>query len=153
MSAEAKIKELGLELPPAPAPAANYVPYTLENGILFIAGQVPFDNEGKLAYRGKVGQDMDEAQGYASARQCALNGLAQIRAALGSLDRVKQVLRVGGWVNCTDDFTNQPEVINGASDLLVEVFGEKGRHARAAVGTNALPRGVTTEIEFTIAVE
>ena len=153
MSAEQKLKELGLELPPAPAPAANYVPYTLENGILFISGQVPLNAEGKLEFLGKIGKDMDQEQGTASARLCALNGLAQMRAALGSLDRVKKVLRIGGFVNCTDDFTNQPEVINGASDLLVEVFGEKGRHARAAVGTNALPRGVATEVEFVVAVE
>jgi len=153
MSAEQKLKELGLELPPAPAPAANYVPYTLENGILFISGQVPLNAEGKLEFLGKIGKDMDQEQGAASARLCALNGLAQMRAALGSLDRVKKVLRIGGFVNCTDDFTNQPEVINGASDLLVEVFGEKGRHARAAVGTNALPRGVATEVEFVVAVE
>ena len=153
MSIEAKLKELGLELPPAPAPAANSVPYSREGGILFIAGQVPFGYDGKLTFIGKVGQELDQEAGYQAARLCALNGLAQIRAALGSLDKVRQVLRVGGWVNCTDGFTNQPEVINGASDLLVEVFGDKGRHARAAVGTNALPRGVATEVEFTVAVE
>ena len=153
MSAEAKLKELGLELPPAPAPAANYVPYRREGNLLIIAGQVPFNYEGKLDFIGKVGRDLDQDAGYQAARLCALNGLAQIRAALGSLDKVRQVLRVGGWVHCTDDFTNQPEVINGASDLLVQVFGDKGRHARAAVGTNSLPRGVATEVEFTVAVE
>ena len=152
MSIEEKLKALGLELPPAPAPAANYVPYVLEGGQLFVAGQVPLGADGKLAYVGKVGRDLDEQQGYQAARLCALNALAQINAALGSLDKVKRVLSIRGFVNCTDDFTNQPEVINGASDLLVEIFGDKGRHARAAVGTNALPRGVATEVEMLVAV-
>ncbi len=153
MSIDEQLRELGIELPPAPAPAANYVPFTREGNLLFIAGQVPFGPDGKLEFVGKVGRDLDEAQGYQAARLCALNGLAQIAAALGSLDRVGRVLRVGGFVNCTEDFKNQPEVINGASDLLVEVFGEKGKHARAAVGTNALPRGVATEVELVVAVQ
>lgn len=153
MSIEDKLRELGIELPPAPAPAANYVPFTLAANLLFIAGQVPFGPDGKLQFVGRVGRDLDEAQGYQAARLCALNGLAQIKAALGSLDRVAQVLRVGGFVQCSEDFSNQPEVINGASDLLVQVFGEKGRHARAAVGANALPRGVATEVELLVAVQ
>ena len=152
MSFSEKLKELGIELPPAPAPAANYVPYVLEGGLLFVAGQVPLGPDGKLAYLGKVGADADEQQGYLSARLCALNALAQINAALGSLDKVKRILSLRGFVHCTDDFTNQPEVINGASDLLVEIFGEQGRHARAAVGANALPRGVMTEVELVVAV-
>ena len=153
MTIEHKLKSLGLELPPAPAPAANYVPYVLEGKQLFVAGQVPLGADGKLAHLGKVGKDVDEQQGYQSARLCALNALAQINAALGSLDKVKRIISIRGFVNCTDDFTNQPEVINGASDLLVEIFGDKGRHARAAVGANALPRGVTTEVEMLVAVE
>lgn len=153
MTIEDKLKSLGIELPPAPAPAANYVPYVLEGNQLFVAGQVPLGADGKLAHLGKVGKDVDEQQGYQSARLCALNALAQINAALGSLDKVKRIISIRGFVNCTDDFTNQPEVINGASDLLVEIFGDKGRHARAAVGTNALPRGVTTEVEMLVAVE
>ena len=153
MSIEEKLKELGIELPPAPAPAANYVPFVQEGNLLFIAGQVPFGPDGKLQYIGKIGADLDEKSGYQSARLCVLNGLAQIQAALGSLERVKKIVRVGGFVNCTDDFTNQPEVINGASDLLVEVFGEKGRHARAAVGANSLPRGVATEVELVVAFD
>ena len=153
MSIEEKLKSLGLVLPPAPAPAANYVPYVLEGGQLFVAGQVPLGADGKLAHVGKVGRDVDEQEGYQSARLCALNALAQINAALGSLDNVKRVLSIRGFVNCTDDFINQPEVINGASDLLVDIFGDKGRHARAAVGANALPRGVTTEVEMLVAVK
>ena len=153
MSIEEKMKSLGLELPPAPAPAANYVPYVLEGKLVFVAGQVPFGPDGKVAHVGKVGRDVDEQAGYQSARLCALNALAQVKEALGSLDKVKQVLSVRGFVNCTDDFANHPEVINGASDLLVEIFGDKGHHVRAAVGANALPRGVTTEVEILVAAE
>lgn len=153
MSIEEKMKSLGLELPPAPAPAANYVPYVLEGKLVFVAGQVPFGPDGKVAHVGKVGRDVDEQAGYQSARLCALNALVQVKEALGSLDKVKQVLSVRGFVNCTDDFANHPEVINGASDLLVEIFGDKGRHVRAAVGANALPRGVTTEVEILVAAE
>ncbi len=152
MSIAERMKKLGLELPPAPAAAANYVPYVLEGNLLFVAGQVPLGADGKLAYVGKVGKDMDEQQGYQAARLCAINGLAQVNAATGSLEKVKRILSVRGFVNCSDDFTNQPEVINGASDLLVEIFGDKGRHARAAVGANALPRGVTTEVEMVVAL-
>lgn len=147
-----RLKELGITLPPAPAPAANYVPYVVENGLVFIAGQVPLGDDGKLHFRGKVGADVSEADAYQAARLCALNGLAQLQAAVGSLDKVRRIVRVGGFVNCTDDFKNQPEVINGASDLLVEIFGDAGRHARAAVGVNALPRGVATEVELVAAI-
>ncbi len=153
MTIEERLKELGIELPPAPAAAANYVPYVQEGSLLFVAGQVPLGADGKLKYTGKVGADSDEQQGYQSARLCALNALAQVNAAAGSLERVKRVISVRGFVNCSDSFTNQPEVINGASDLLVEIFGEKGRHARAAVGCNALPRNVTTEVELVVALQ
>lgn len=153
MSAEAKLSELGIELPPAPAPAANYVPYTRAGNLLFIAGQVPRAADGSLPFRGRVGEALSEEQGYQAARLCALNCLAQAREAVGSLDRVTQVLRIGGFVQCTDDFVNQPEVINGASDVVVEIFGEAGRHARAAVGNNSLPRGVAVEVEMVVAVD
>jgi enamine deaminase RidA (YjgF/YER057c/UK114 family) len=152
MSIAQRLKELDITLPPAPAPAANYVPYVVENGLVFVAGQVPLGDDGKLHYRGKVGLDISEEEGYQAARLCALNGLAQLQAAVGSLDKVRRIVRVGGFVNCTDDFKNQPEVINGASDLLVEIFGDAGRHARAAVGVNALPRGVATEVELVAAI-
>jgi enamine deaminase RidA (YjgF/YER057c/UK114 family) len=114
---------------------------------------VPRGADGKLAYVGKVGQELSVEDGYASARLCALNCMAQLQAALGSLDKVRRIVRVGGFVNCTDGFTQQPQVINGASDVLVEVFGDKGRHARAAVGNNALPGNVATEVELVAAVE
>lgn len=153
MSIESRLKELGITLPPAPAPAANYVPYVREGNLLFIAGQIPKDADGSLKYVGKVGRDFTVEEGAASARLCALNCLAQVQAALGSLDKIKQVVRIGGFVHCTDDFTQQPLVINGASDVVVEILGEKGRHARAAVGNHALPGGVATEVEMLVAVE
>ena len=152
MSIEDKLKSMGLELPPAPAPAANYVPFAREGSLLIIAGQVPRAADGSLPYVGKVGRELTEQQGYEAARLCALNCLAQIKAALGSLDRVKRILRIGGFVNCLEGFANQPEVITGASDLVVELFGERGKHARAAVGNIALPRNVATEVEMTVAV-
>ena len=153
MSIAERLRELGIELPPAPAPAANYVPTVQEGTLLFVAGQMPLGADGKLQFTGKVGRDADEQQGYQAARLCALNALAQVAAAAGSLERVKRVVSVRGFVNCSDDFTNHPEVVNGASDLLVEIFGDKGRHARAAVGSNSLPRNVTAEVEIVVALE
>jgi enamine deaminase RidA (YjgF/YER057c/UK114 family) len=153
MTIEQRLRELGIALPPAAAPVANYVPYVQEGSLIFVAGQVPRGADGKLAYVGKVGQELSVEDGYASARLCALNCMAQLQAALGSLDKVRRIVRVGGFVNCTDGFTQQPQVINGASDVLVEVFGDKGRHARAAVGNNALPGNVATEVELVAAVE
>jgi enamine deaminase RidA (YjgF/YER057c/UK114 family) len=153
MTIEQRLRELGIALPPAAAPVANYVPYVQEGSLIFVAGQVPRGADGKLAYVGKVGQELSVEDGYASARLCALNCMAQLQAALGSLDKVRRIVRVGGFVNCTDGFAQQPQVINGASDVLVEVFGDKGRHARAAVGNNALPGNVATEVELVAAVE
>jgi enamine deaminase RidA (YjgF/YER057c/UK114 family) len=152
MSIDDKLKSLGITLPPAPAPAANYVPFVLEGNLLFIAGQVPRAADGSLPFKGKVGRELTEKQGYDSARLCALNCLAQAKTALGNLDRIKRVAQVRGFVNCGEDFVNHPEVINGASDLIVEIFGDKGRHARAAVGSSSLPRGVATEVEMVIVV-
>jgi enamine deaminase RidA (YjgF/YER057c/UK114 family) len=144
---EARLKELGLVVPNPPAPAANYVPYTIAGGLVFVAGQIPFV-DGAVAYRGRVGAELTVEQGREAARICALNVLAQARAACGGdLDRVKRCLKVVGFVACGDGFDRQPEVINGASDLFVEVLGEAGRHARSAVGASALPRGVPVEVE------
>jgi len=153
MSVEAKLKQLGVELPASPAPAANYVPFVREGNLLFISGQVTFGPTGQLMYLGKLGQDFSEQEGYQAARLCAINCLAQAKAALGSLDAIQRVVRVGGFVNCTADFTAQPQVINGASDFLVEVFGEAGRHARAAIGCVSLPRGVAVELDMILAVK
>ena len=142
-----RLKELGIELPVPLQPLANYVPYRWSGSLLFISGQVPVQN-GTLPYLGKVGVDLSIEQGQAAARLCAINILAQVNAALnGNLDHVNACLKLGGFVNCAPDFSDQPTVINGASDFMVDVFGDKGRHARAAVGSNALPRNVAVEVD------
>ncbi len=145
MSFDARIAQLGITLPDAPAPAANYVPYVQSGKLLFVSGQIAAGPEGLI--RGRLGEDMDATAGAAAARACGLALIAQARAALGSLDRITRVVKLTGFVNSTPDFTDQPEVVNGCSDLMVEVFGEAGRHARAAVSAAALPRGVAVEIE------
>ena len=146
---EARLKELGIELPKAAAPAANYVPFTVSGRLLFVAGQIPFWN-GALKYVGTVGKEFSVEEGAEAARLCALNLIAQAKAACGgNLDRVGRVLKLVGYVQCVDGFKDQPKVINGASDLMVKVFGEQGRHARVAVGSNGLPLGVATEVEGT----
>jgi enamine deaminase RidA (YjgF/YER057c/UK114 family) len=143
----ARLKELNLALPDAPAPVANYVPAVRAGGILYVSGQIPLEG-GKPQFVGKLGRDIGVEQGQQAARLCALNVLAQARAALGGdLDRIVRCVRVGGFVSCTPDFTDQPQVVNGASDLFVAVLGEAGRHARAAVGVASLPRGVAVEVE------
>ncbi len=149
---ETKLQELGLELPSAAAPAANYVPFQLSGQQLFISGQLPLISGGP-EYKGKLGADVDVETAEQAAKACALNILAQAKAALGDLDRIQQVLRLGGFVNCTPDFTDHPEVINGASNFLVEVLGDKGRHTRFAVGVASLPRGVAVEIDALIAIK
>lgn len=145
-----RLNELGITLPDAPAPAANYVPYVQTGKLLFISGQVPMVN-GAIEVTGKVGADISIETAQQQARICAINILAQINAATGGdLSQVKQVVKLGGFVACADDFTNQPEVINGASDLMADLFGSAGQHARFAVGTNALPRGVCVEIDAVV---
>ncbi|MDA0339297.1 MAG: RidA family protein [Proteobacteria bacterium] len=142
-----RLEELDIVLPKPPKPIASYVPFTTSGKLIFISGQVPLGAEG-LMYRGKIGGDLTLEDGQQAARLCALNILAQVQTALdGDLDRVTQIIRLGGFVNATDDFTDQPLVINGASDLMVEIFGDSGRHARTAVGTNTLPVGVSVEID------
>jgi len=145
MSFDARIAQLGITLPDAPAPAANYVPYVQSGKLLFVSGQISAGPEGLI--RGRLGEDMDTAAGAMAARACGLALIAQARAALGSLDRIARVVKLTGFVNSTPDFTDQPEVVNGCSDLMVEVFGESGRHARAAISAAALPRGVAVEVE------
>ena len=142
-----RIKELGIELPTAASPAANYVPYVLSGNQVVIAGQIPFWN-GELTGLGKLGSNLSVDEGAEIARVCGLNLLAQLKVACGGdLDRVSQVVKLGGFVNCIDSFTEQPEVINGASDLMVEIFDDIGRHARFAVGVGSLPRGVAVEVD------
>lgn len=144
---DGRLKELGIEIPTPAAPAANYIPFVKSGNLVFVSGQIPLV-AGKIEGVGKVGQDITTEQAKAIARICAINLIAQAKAACdGDLDRVARVVKVGGFVNCVDGYSEQPEVINGASDLMVEVFGDKGRHSRFAVGTNALPRGVAVEVE------
>lgn len=144
---EARLRELGIEVPQPAAPVANYVPYTISGNLVFIAGQICQWN-GERRFVGKLGAGIGIADGQAAARLCALNILAHLRIACGGdLDRVRRCLRLGGFVNCTPEFTDMPQVINGASDLMVQVFGDSGRHARAAVGMNGLPGGVAVEVE------
>ena len=148
---EARLLTMGIRLPDAPAPAANYVPVTQSGRLLFVSGQLPMGPEG-LA-KGKLGADLDVEQGQAAARLCAVNILAQMRRALGDLDRIARCLKLGGWVNCTPEFTDQPKVVNGASDLIVEALGDKGRHARFAVGAPSLPFGAAVEVEAVFEAE
>lgn len=144
---EARLQQVGLTLPQAAPAAANYVPFTVSGSQLFIAGQIPFLN-GVRAYIGRLGETMSVAEGQDAARACALNILAQALVAVGGDDaRIVRCLKLGGFVNCTSDFTDMPAVVNGASDLLVEILGERGRHARFAVGANGLPFGVAVEID------
>lgn len=150
---DARLKELNITLPEAPMPAANYVPFVRSGNQLFIAGQIPMEG-GKPQFVGKLGREFKIDDGQKAARLCALNVIAQARAALGGdLDKVKRCVRVGGFVNSMPEFGDQPQVINGASDVIVQIFGDAGKHARAAVGVAALPRGVATEVEAIFEVE
>jgi enamine deaminase RidA (YjgF/YER057c/UK114 family) len=147
MSHDARLAALKIELPNPAAPAANYVPTVIAGNLLFVAGQITIFN-GELRYLGKLGAGIDVETGKQAARLCGLNIISQARAALGgSLDRVKRCVKVGGFVNCTPDFIEHPQVVNGASDLMVEVFGDAGKHARFAVGAVSLPRGVSVEVD------
>ncbi len=142
-----KLEELGYELPEAAAPAANYVPYVISGKHIYISGQIPFLN-GKEMHLGRVGDDLTQEQGAEAAKACALNILGQANAAVnGDWAKIKRLVKLGGFVQSTPDFNNQPLVINGASDLFVDVLGDAGKHARFAVGAPALPRGVAVEID------
>jgi len=152
MGAEARLKELGLTLPEQPKPVANYVPSVRVGNLLFVSGHGPY-SDGKIKTAGKVGQDLTVDEGYQVARNVTMNCLASIRAALGDLDKVKRFVKLLGMVNCTEDFKEQPKVINGCSDLLVELFGGAGKHARSAVGMQALPFAIPVEIEMIVEVE
>ncbi len=144
---DARLAELGITLPAAAAPAANYVPYVITGNLVIISGQITMES-GELKYLGTVGDDIDTDTAYQAARLCGLNLIAQLKEACdGNLDRVVRVVRLGGFVNCTPDFVDHPKVINGASDLMAEVFGHVGKHARAAVGAPSLPLGVSVEVD------
>lgn len=146
---EAHLETMGVILPSPASPAANYVPFVISGNLLTISGQVTVGPNG-LEFQGKLGADFDVEAGQKAARLCAINILAQAKAALGDLDRITQMIKINGFVNSLPDFVEQPAVINGASDFLVEALGERGRHARAAVGMASLPMGVAVEIDAII---
>ena len=150
MSIEKRLAELGIELPTAAAPVAAYTPVVVARGLAHVSGQLPFI-DGKLV-TGRLGEDVTLEQGAAAARACGLMILAQLKAALGSLDRIERVVKLGAFVNSTADFTDQPRVANGASELMQAVFGDAGRHARAAVGVPALPLGAAVEVDAIVEV-
>ena len=146
-SIDKKLETLGITIPDAPSPAANYIPYVISGNLVFIAGQVPFEN-GQINYTGKVGKDIDINKAKEVAKICGLNVISVLKNAVkGDLSKVKKCVKLGIFVSCTNDFHQQPEVANGASDLMVEIFGEDGKHARFAVGTNSLPRNVPVEVD------
>ena len=150
---DARLAEIGLEIPQAAAPVANYVGYVVSGNLVFVSGQVTL-KDGAPQYIGKLGAEISVEEGREAARLCAVNIIAQLKNACGGdLDRVKRVVKLGGFVNSTPDFTEQPQVINGASDLMVEVFGDKGRHARAAVSAGSLPLGVSVEVDAVVEID
>lgn len=155
MEVEKKLTEMGLLLPPSPAPVANYIPAVRSGNLLFVSGHGPaLVKDGKIEYiRGELGRDLTVEQGYEAAKQVMLNILQSIKGVIGDLDKVRRIVKVLGFVNCTEDFPDQPKVINGASDLLVALYGEGGRHARSAVGMQQLPFGIAVEIEMVVEVE
>ena len=148
---EQRLSQLGIKLPNTAVPAGSYVPYVLEKNLLWISGQVPFWN-GKVKYRGKVSSEVSMDDAIMAARLCGLNILAQIKTALGDLNRVEQIIKLSGFVNSSSDFTDHPIVINGASDLMVDVFGELGLHTRVAIGASSLPLNSTTEVDALVRV-
>jgi enamine deaminase RidA (YjgF/YER057c/UK114 family) len=153
MSAEVRIKELGLSLPQPPKPGGNYIPGVRVGHLLYLSGHGPSRVDGVPAARGKVGRDLSVEEAYKVAREVGINLLGTARSLLGSLDKVKRVVKVLGMVNSAEGFGDQPKVINGFSDLMVEVFGENGRHARSAVGMAELPSSIPVEIEMILEVE
>lgn len=146
-TAEKKLAELGIKLPTPAAPIANYVGFARSGNILVVSGQLCLDPDGKLVAKGKLGGGVSVEDGNKAARTCAINLFAQIKVALGDLDKVTRVVRLGGFINATPDFLDGPKVMNGASDLMVAVFGDKGRHARTTVGVSVLPLDAAVEVE------
>jgi enamine deaminase RidA (YjgF/YER057c/UK114 family) len=151
MEIEKKMRGLGLELPEVPKPVASYVPAVRSGNYVYTSGQVPFV-KGELMHKGKLGGDLTIEQGYACARVTAMNCLAAVKSVIDDLDRVKRIVRVTGFINSAPGFTDQPKVLNGASDLLVEVFGERGKHSRLALGASELPLGAPLEIYMVVEI-
>ena len=152
MKIEHKIKELGLILPEAPKPVAEYIPAKKSGNLVFTSGQGPI-KDGKFVYVGKVGGEVSLKEGYEAAKICAINCLAAIKSVIGSLDNIDEIVKVKGYVNSTSDFYRQPEVVNGASELIVKIFGEKGKHARSALGTSVLPGNIPVELEVIVSIK
>jgi enamine deaminase RidA (YjgF/YER057c/UK114 family) len=152
MSIDNRLAELGITLPTPAAPVASYVPAVEQDGLLHISGQISVAEDGNLIL-GRLGEDMNLERGIEAARRCGIMLLAQMQAALGSLDRVQRIVKLGAFVNSAPDFTDQPKVANGASELMQEVFGDAGRHARSAVGVAVLPLGVAVEVDAIVAVK
>ena len=151
MTIQERLKELGIELPEPAKPVASYLPFVRTGNLISVSGQVSLS--GSQAFKGRVPDQVSLEDAILAARLCGINILAQLNAALdGDLDRVVRIIKLGGFVNCTPDFTDQPKVINGASDLMAEVFGEAGKHSRAAVGASSLPLGVTVEVDALVEV-
>lgn len=148
MSVSDRLKAAGVTLPDARPPVANYVPFVITGNLLFISGQVSVTPDGLI--KGRLGEDMTLEQGQQAARACAINLIAQMKSALGDLERVTRVVKLGGFVNAAADFTDLPKVVNGCSDLMVEIFGDKGRHARAAVACPVLPMGAAVEVDAVV---
>ena len=148
MIIESKLEELGITLPEAPSAVAAYQPWIQTGNLIFTSGQLPF-RDGQIAYEGKLGAELSEDDGYQAARQCALNAIAQLKAACGNLDKIQKVIRIEGYVHCADGFRGHPQVLNGASDLVTEVFGEKGKHTRLALGINEMPLNAAVQLAMT----
>lgn len=149
---ESKLKEMGFELPAAPKPVAAYIPAKQSDNLVFTAGQIPLLN-GELKYKGKLGQEVTIEEGYEAARLCALNCLSVIKGVIGDLDRIEEIVKVNGFVNSMPEFADIPKVINGASEFLGQLFGEAGKHARAAVGCSNLPMNAACEVEMIVKVK
>ncbi len=152
MQIEEKIKKLGINLPKVPKPVAEYIPAKIVDNLIFCSGQGP-TKEGVPVYIGKVGKELTLEEGYNAAKICAINCLSAVKSVIGSLDRIDEIVEIRGFVNSAPEFTRQPEVINGASELLVKLFGEKGKHVRSAVGTSILPNNIPVELEMIVKVK
>ena len=150
---EENIKQLGIEIPNMPSALANYVPFKISDNIVYVSGQAPVKN-GDLIYKGKVGVDLSINDGIKAAELCCINIISALRTSIsGDWNRLDSFLKLGGFVNCNNDFYDQPKIINGASDLLVNIFGDQGKHARFAVGSNALPMNISVEIDAMIKIK
>ena len=152
MQIEAKLKELGLNLPEVPKPVAEYIPAKIVGNLVFCSGQGPI-KEGVPVYIGRLGKELTVEEGYETAKICAINCLSAVKSVIGSLDRIDEIIQIRGFVNSAPEFTRQPEVINGASELLVKLFGEKGKHVRLAVGTSILPNNIPVELEMILKIK